>query len=105
LHYPRVEDGDQEKIFELLLELLGQEIKVRIMHFDENGRRVVLSEREALREEKEEIMKKMHVGAEFDGIISGISSYGFFVTIGGGLEGLVHISEITYGHVSTIDKR
>lgn len=64
-----------------------------------------MSEREALREEKEEIMKKMHVMAEFDGIISGLSSYGFFVTIGGGLEGLVHISEITYGHVSTIDKR
>ena len=61
LHYPRVEDGDQEKIFELLLELLGKEIKVRIMHFDDDGRRIVLSEREALREEKEEIMKKMAV--------------------------------------------
>jgi small subunit ribosomal protein S1 len=105
LHYPRVEDGDQEKIFELLLELLGKEIKVRIMHFDDDGRRVVLSEREALREEKEEIMKKMAVWAEFDGTVSGVSSYGFFVTIGGGLEGLVHISEITYGHVATIDKR
>ena len=105
LHYPRVEDGDQEKIFELLLELIGHEIKVRIMHFDEDGRRVVLSEREALREERDEIMKKMAVGAEFDGTISGVSSYGFFVTIGGGLEGLVHISEITYGHVATIDKR
>lgn len=104
LHYPRVEDGDQEKIFELLLELLGKEIKVRIMHFDEDGRRIVLSEREALREERDEIMKKMAVGAEFDGVVSGVSSYGFFVTIGGGLEGLVHISEITYGHVATIDK-
>lgn len=82
LHYPRVEDGDQEKIFELLLELLGNEIKVRIMHFDDDGRRIVLSEREALREEKEEIMKKMAVGAEFDGTVSGVSSYGFFVTIG-----------------------
>lgn len=104
LHYPRVEDGDQEKIFELLLELLWKEIKVRIMHFDDDGRRIVLSEREALREEKEAIMKKMAVGAEFDGTVSGVSSYGFFVTIGGGLEGLVHISEITYGHVATIDK-
>ncbi len=104
LHYPRVEDGDQEKIFELLLELLGKEIKVRIMHFDDDGRRVVLSEREALREERDEIMKKMSVWAEFDGTVSGVSSYGFFVTIGWGLEWLVHISEITYGHVATIDK-
>jgi hypothetical protein len=36
LHYPRVEDGDQEKIFEALLKLLGEEFKVRIINFDEN---------------------------------------------------------------------
>ena len=35
---------------------------------------------------------------------SGLSSYGLFVTIGGGIEGLVHISEITYGHVSNVDR-
>jgi len=40
----------------------------------------------------------------YDGTISGLSSYGLFVTIGGCVEGLVHISEITYGHVDNIDK-
>ncbi|MDR2190870.1 MAG: S1 RNA-binding domain-containing protein [Candidatus Peribacteria bacterium] len=39
----------------------------------------------------------------FDGVVSGTSSYGLFVTIGGTVEGLVHISEITYGHVNNID--
>jgi len=87
-----------------LLKLLGHEFRVRIINFDENEKRMILSEREALREEREEIMKTLAVGNEYDGIISGISSYGFFVTIGGGIEGLVHISEITYGHVSNIDK-
>lgn len=104
IHYPRVEDGDQERIFDELLKLLGHEFRVRIINFDENEKRMILSEREALREEREEIMKTLAVGNEYDGIISGISSYGFFVTIGGGIEGLVHISEITYGHVSNIDK-
>ena len=104
IHYPRVEDGDQEKIFEALLELLGKEFKVRIINFDEDGKRMILSEREALREEREKIMKDLAVWNEYDGIISGISSYGFFVTIGGAIEGLVHISEITYGHVSHIEK-
>ena len=56
-----MEDGDQEKIFELLLELLGKEIKVRIMHFDDDGRRIVLSEREALREEKEEALAHKNI--------------------------------------------
>jgi len=77
IHYPRVEDGDQEKIFEELLQLLGKEFQVRIINFDADGKRMILSEREALREERMKIME--------------------------GLEGLVHISEITYGHVSNIE--
>jgi small subunit ribosomal protein S1 len=104
IHYPRVEDGDQEKIFDALLELLGQEFKVRIINFDEDGKRMILSEREAYREERAKIMENLAVGNEYEGVISGVSSYGFFVTIGGCIEGLVHISEITYGHVSNITK-
>jgi small subunit ribosomal protein S1 len=104
IHYPRVEDGDQERIFDELLKLLGKEFKVRIINFDEHEKRMILSEREALREEREKIMWSLAVSNEYDGVVSGISSYGFFVTIGWWIEGLVHISEITYGHVSNIDK-
>ena len=103
INYPRVEDGDQEKIFDALLELLGKEFKVRIINFDEDGRRMILSEREAMREERTALMDALEVGNEYEGVISGLSSYGFFVTIGADIEGLVHISEITYGHVSNID--
>ncbi len=77
---------------------------MRIINFDEDNKRMILSEREALREERKKIMETLEVGDEFDGLVSGLSSYGFFVTIGGGIEGLVHISEITYGHVSNIDR-
>jgi ribosomal protein S1 len=87
-----------------LLELLGKEFQVRIINFDEDNKRMILSEREALREERQKIMETMAVGNEYDGIVSGLSSYGFFVTVGGGIEGLVHISEITYGHVSNIQR-
>jgi small subunit ribosomal protein S1 len=104
VNYPRVEDGDQEAIFDKLIALIGKEFKVRIITIDEDVRRVILSEREALREEREEIMATMAVENIYDGVISGLSSYGFFVTIGWALEGLVHISEITYGHVDNVDK-
>lgn len=104
IHYPRVEDGDQEKIFERLLNLIGQEFKVRIMTVDQDAKRVVLSEKEALKEERDEIMNTIAVGNEYDGVVSGVSSYGLFVTIWWGVEWLVHISEITYGHVSNFDK-
>jgi len=104
VHYPRVEDGDQEKIFDKLLNLVGKEFRVRIINLDEDNKRIVLSEREALKEEREAIMGDMKVGNEYDGVVSGISSYGVFVTIGGGIEGLVHISELTYGHVANVDR-
>jgi len=103
IHYPRVEDWDQEKIFDKLLDLIGIEIKVRIINIDEEDKRIILSEREALKEEKEKIMEELEIGKIFDGIVSGVSSYWLFVTIGGIVEWLVHISEITYGHVNNID--
>lgn len=104
VNYPRVEDGDQERIFEKLLNLVGKEFKVRIINIDEDNKRIVLSEREALKEEREKILATIKVGNEYEGTVSGLSSYGLFVTIGGGIEGLVHISEITYGHVSNVDR-
>ena len=104
IHYPRVEDGDQDAIFDKLLALIGEEIKVRVINIDEEERRIILSEREALREEREKVLSELEVGKVFDGVVSGVSSYGLFVTIGGTVEWLVHISEITYGHVNNIDK-
>ncbi|HMT26816.1 MAG TPA: S1 RNA-binding domain-containing protein [Candidatus Absconditabacterales bacterium] len=104
VHYPRVEDGDQEKIFDKLLNLIGQEFKVRVINIDEEEKRIILSEREALKEERDAILSTLKIGNEYEGQVSGISSYGLFVTIGGGIEGLVHISEITYGHVNDIDR-
>jgi len=86
LHYPRVEDGEQEAIFEKLLDLIGVEFKVRIINIDEDDKRIILSEREALREERDKILAEMSLGKTYDGVVSGISSYGFFVTINGAVE-------------------
>lgn len=104
INYPRVEDGDQERIFSKLLDLIGKEINVRVQSIDEDERRVILSEREALKEETDKIMAEIEVWKKYKGVISGISSYGFFVTVGGSVEGLVHISELTFGHVQNIDR-
>lgn len=104
IHYPRVEDWDQDAIFDKLLDLIGTEINVRVINIDEEEKRIILSEREALKEERDKVLAELEVGKIFDGVVSGVSSYGLFVTIGGTVEGLVHISEITYGHVNDINK-
>lgn len=103
IHYPRVEDGDQEQIFDKLLDMLGKPISVRGITLDEEDGKVILSEREALKEETEKILAEIEVGKSYNGIVSGVSSYGLFVTLGGSVEGLVHISELTFWHVSHID--
>lgn len=103
IHYPRVEDGDQEVIFDKLLELVGKEIKVRVINIDEEERRIIMSEREALREERETVLWELEVGKIFDWVVSGQSSYGLFVTIWWTVEWLVHISELTYWHVNDVD--
>jgi small subunit ribosomal protein S1 len=61
--------------------LIGEEIEVRIITIDEDDKRIVLSEREALKENKEKLLADMEVGKVYNGVISGQSSYGFFVTI------------------------
>jgi small subunit ribosomal protein S1 len=70
IHYPRVEDGDQEAIFDKLLDLIGTEISVRIINIDEEEKRIILSEREALKEEREKVLKELEVGKVFDGVVS-----------------------------------
>ena len=104
IHYPRVEDWDQEAIFDKLLDLIWKEIAVRIINIDEDEKRIILSEREALKEEREKVLAELEVGKVFDWVVSWVSSYWLFVTIGGTVEWLVHISEITYGHVNNIDR-
>jgi len=70
-----VEDGDQEAIFGKLLDIIGQEIRVRIINIDEEEKRIILSEREALKEDREKVLAELAVGKVFDGVVSGVSSY------------------------------
>ena len=68
IHYPRVEDGAQEQIFDKLLDMIGKEFKVRAISLDEEEKRVILSEREALKEETEQILAEIEVGKSDRGI-------------------------------------
>lgn len=100
LHYPRVEGANSEKILERLNSLIGIDFSVRIINIDEEGKKLILSERSALEEEVQGALSSLKVGQKVKGKISGIVSYGIFVTFNG-LEGLVHISEIAWGHVAS----
>jgi len=103
LHYPRVEGADPEKILAHLDGLVGLPFKVRVINVDEAGKKIIFSEKAAIEENRDEALKNLKEGDIVEGTVSGILSYGLFVTFEG-LEGLVHVSEIDWGHVTDPSK-
>lgn len=98
-HYPRVKDGDKDKILEELKKLVGEKISVSILSVLPQEGKLIFSEKSGEQVEKQEIIEKYQVGDEVDGDITGMVDFGVFVKLEEGLEGLVHISEIDWSLV------
>ena len=75
---------------------------VRLKITEVKGRRVVGSIRAVLRDERraaaEKVWEEIEVGKHYEGVVKSISSYGVFVDIGG-VDGMVHVSELAWGRV------
>ena len=93
-----------EKSEEGLQALVGQEIRARIVQFDEADRNVVLDRRAVLNEERyrsrEEALATLNVGEVVPGIVRSMRDFGAFVDIGG-IDGLLHVSDIAWFHVNS----
>lgn len=98
-HYPRVADGDKDKILDELKKLVGQKISVIIIAASPKEGKLILSEKSPELKDKEKIMVKYKVGDDVMGEITGVVDFGAFVKIEEGLEGLIHISEIDWSLV------
>ncbi len=103
VHYPRVEGADPEKILEHLGRLVGKPFKVRVINVDKDGKKIIFSEKAAVEEQRVAALSTLKVGDVVEGVVSGILTYGLFITFNG-VEGLVHVSEIDWGHVSNPSK-
>ena len=79
------------------------ELEARIIEMDRNRNNVVLSRRVLLEEgrknERAEILAKLTKGMRLKGTVSSIVDFGAFVDLGG-IDGLVHISELSWNHVN-----
>jgi len=85
-----------------LEDYLEQEIEARIISFDRRRSNVVLSRKAILEEEqghiKEETMATLEEGKLVSGVVKNLTDYGVFVDLGG-LDGLLHITDISWGRV------
>ncbi len=75
---------------------LGQSIKVVVTKFDQNTKRVSLGMKQLEKNPWEGIQEKYKIGARFKGTITNITDYGAFVELEDGIEGLVHVSEMSW---------
>ncbi len=86
---------------ETLEDYVGKEFDVKILEVDPAIRRMVISRREFLREEKEKERKEALVnlkkGDVIEGVVRTIKDFGVFVDIGHGIDGFVRLSELTWG--------
>jgi small subunit ribosomal protein S1 len=91
-----------KRVQERLSELVGEKISARIIELDREKNRIILSEKMVTQErdikKREETLKKVKEGDELEGKVSGITPFGVFVNAGG-LEGLVHLSELSWDKV------
>jgi len=93
----RVQDTDS---------LIGTELTFKVSEYGENGRNIIVSNRAVLEEEREkkklELKDTLKEGMTVNGTVTSIKKFGAFIDIGG-IEGLIPISEISWGRVEDIE--
>jgi small subunit ribosomal protein S1 len=84
-------------------EFLGRSLECRVIELNRNRNNVVLSRRAVLEDERREvrqrILDELEPGQVIEGVISNIVDFGAFVDLEG-IDGLIHISELSWSHVN-----
>ncbi|MFL3057753.1 MAG: 30S ribosomal protein S1 [Candidatus Neomarinimicrobiota bacterium] len=84
-------------------DLIGKEFDFQIVKVDEMRKNLVVSRKaileESLNEKRQELMSKIEIGAELEGIVKNITDFGAFVDLGG-VDGLIHITDFSWGRIN-----
>ena len=75
---------------------VGERIKVKVLHFDREKEKVSLGLKQAMPDPWNSVLEKYTVGARVKGKVVNVTDYGVFIELEEGVEGLVHISELTW---------
>lgn len=79
----------------------GQDVKVKVLSVDPDRERISLSIKQTLPGPWDDIEEKAPAGSVLTGTVKRLTSFGAFVEVFPGVEGLVHISQISHKHIAT----
>ncbi len=75
---------------------IGQPVRVQVIRFNSETQRISLGMKQLMSDPWEGVAVKYPVGAKFSGRVTNITDYGAFVELEPGVEGLVHVSEMSW---------
>ena len=85
-------------------QFINMECELKIVKFNEFRQNIVVSRKAVmsndLNDRKKEFLENIEVGMEIDGIVKNITDFGVFIDLGGGIDGLLHITDITWGRIN-----
>jgi small subunit ribosomal protein S1 len=97
-HYPRVSGADKDEILQKLHALVNKGIRVRVLDVSRKENKLIFSEKEAVKDDMQARFSELKVGDSVNGVVTGVIDFGAFVNVDG-IEGLIHISEISWERV------
>ena len=84
-------------------DFIGKEFDFQIVKVDEVRKNLVVSRKaileESLNEKRQELMTKIEIGAELEGVVKNITDFGAFIDLGG-VDGLIHITDFSWGRIN-----
>jgi small subunit ribosomal protein S1 len=97
-HYPRVSGADKDEILQKLNALTNAPLRVRVLDVSRKDNKLIFSEKEAVKGDMQARFAELKVSDVVEGIVTGVIDFGAFVNVDG-IEGLIHISEISWERV------
>ncbi len=83
---------------------VGEKVKVKVLEVDRDRERISLGLKQTRKDPWQEIVERVNVGEQIQGRVTKLVSFGAFVEVAEGVEGLIHISELAEHHVETPDE-
>ena len=83
---------------------VGEEVEVKVLEVDRDRERISLGLKQTRKDPWQEIVEEVNVGEQIKGRVTKLVSFGAFVEVAEGVEGLIHISELAEHHVETPDE-